>query len=48
MLLSHRQNVAQNYDISLVNVCVEYMAQFKYFGATVTNRNWMGRKLRRD
>jgi hypothetical protein len=39
MLLACHQNVEQNHDINIANGCFENMAQFKYFGTTVTNQN---------
>jgi hypothetical protein len=38
MLLSHQQNTGQN-DIKIANRSFENVAQFKYFGAIVTNQN---------
>jgi hypothetical protein len=39
MLLSHHQNAGQNYDINTANRSFENVAQFKYFGKTLTNTN---------
>jgi hypothetical protein len=48
MLLSRHQNAEQNYEIKIANRCFENVAQFKYFGTSITNQNLMRRKLRRD
>jgi hypothetical protein len=39
MLLSRHQNVGQNHDIMMGNICFENVAQFRYLGSTVTNQN---------
>jgi hypothetical protein len=39
MLVSCRQNAGQNHDIKTANRPFENVAQFKYFGMTVTNQN---------
>jgi hypothetical protein len=39
MLVSRDQNAGQNRDIKIGNRSFENVSQFKYLGATVTNRN---------
>jgi hypothetical protein len=39
MLLSRHQNAGQNCNIQIANRYFENVAQFKYFGTTVTNQN---------
>jgi hypothetical protein len=38
VLLSRHQNAEQNHDVKIANRSFENMAQFKYFGTTVTNQ----------
>jgi hypothetical protein len=38
-LLSHHQNAGQNHDIKTANRSIQNVAQFKYLGMTVTNKN---------
>jgi hypothetical protein len=47
MLLSRRQNEGQNRDIKIANRCFENVAQFKYLGTTVTNRNMINEGIKR-
>jgi hypothetical protein len=47
MLLSCKQNADQNLDIKLENRSFENMAQFKYFGTTVTNTNFIQEEIKR-
>jgi hypothetical protein len=47
MLLSCHQNVSQNRDIKIENRSFESVSQFKYFGTTVTNQNWIQDKIKR-
>jgi hypothetical protein len=47
MLLSHHQNTWQNHDVKIAHTCFENVAQFKYLGMTVSNRNLI-RKLTGD
>jgi ribosomal protein S2 len=39
MLPSHHQNAGQNHDIKIGNRCFENVAQFRYLGTMMTNRN---------
>jgi hypothetical protein len=39
MLLSRHQNAGENHDIKVANRSFENVAQFQYFGTTVTNQN---------
>jgi hypothetical protein len=39
MLLSRHQNAEQNDDIKIGNRWLENMAQFRYFGMTITNES---------
>jgi hypothetical protein len=47
MLLSRHQNAGQNHDSELVNKFFENVAQFKYFGTTVTNLNLIQEEIKR-
>jgi hypothetical protein len=47
MLLSHHQNAGQIHDIKIGNRCFEIVAQFKYFGTTVTNQNLIVEEIKR-
>jgi hypothetical protein len=47
MLLSHHQNVGQNYDIKMANRCFENVAQFIYLEMTVTNQNLNQEEIKR-
>jgi hypothetical protein len=47
MLLSHHQNVGQNWDIKIANRSFENVSQFKYLGTTVTNRNLIQEEIKR-
>jgi hypothetical protein len=47
MLLSRHQNVGQNCDIKIANRSFEYVPQFKYLGATVTNHNLIQEEIKR-
>jgi hypothetical protein len=46
MLLSRHQNAGQNHVIKIANRCFENVAQFKYLGATVTNKNLIHDKIK--
>jgi hypothetical protein len=48
MLLSYHQNTWQNYDIKVANRCFENVAQFKYWGTTVTNQNLIQEEFKRN
>jgi hypothetical protein len=39
MLLCRHYDARQNHDMKRANRCFENVAQFKYFGTTVTNQN---------
>jgi hypothetical protein len=47
MLLTHHQNVGQNWNIKTANRWFENMSQFKYLGMTVTNQNLIQEKIKR-
>jgi hypothetical protein len=47
MLLSRHQNVGQNRDIKIANRSFENVSQFKYFGTTVTNQNFIQEQIKR-
>jgi hypothetical protein len=47
MLLSRHQNAGQNHDIKTANRCLENVAQFRYFGVTVTNQNLIQEEIKR-
>jgi hypothetical protein len=46
MLLSRHQNAGQNQDIKIANRSFENVAQFKYFGTTVTNQNFIQEEIK--
>jgi hypothetical protein len=47
MLLSRRQNIAQNHDIKIADRCFENVAQFKYLGTTITKGNLIEEEINR-
>jgi hypothetical protein len=47
MLLSRHQNTWQNPDIKTANRSFGNVAQFKYFGTTVKNRNLIQEEIKR-
>jgi hypothetical protein len=47
MLLSRQQNAGQNYGIKVANRCIENVAQFKYLGTTITNKNFIQEAVKR-
>jgi hypothetical protein len=47
MLLSHRQNVGQSWDIKIANRLFENVLQFKYLGTAVTNQNLIQEEIKR-
>jgi hypothetical protein len=46
-LLSHHQKAGQKDDIKIANRSFENVAQFKYFGMTVTNQNLIHKEIKR-
>jgi ribosomal protein S2 len=47
MLLSRHQNAGQNHNIKVANKCFENVAQFRYFGTTITNQNLIQEEIKR-
>jgi hypothetical protein len=47
MLLFHHQNAWQNLDIKEGNRCFENVAQFRYLGKTITNKNLIQEEIKR-
>jgi hypothetical protein len=47
MLLSCHQNVVQNHNLQTANIFSENVAQFKYLGTSVTNRNLIAEEIKR-
>jgi hypothetical protein len=47
MLLPHHHNTGQNHDIKIANRSFENVAQFRYFGTTVTNQNLIHEEIKR-
>jgi hypothetical protein len=47
MLLSHHQNVGQNWEIKLANRSFENVSELKYLGMTVTNQNLILEEIKR-
>jgi hypothetical protein len=47
MLVSHHQNVDQNWDIKIRNISSENVSQFKYLGTTGTNQNRIQEEIKR-
>jgi hypothetical protein len=47
MLLSHQQNIGQNWDIKIANRSFENVSQFKYLGRTVRNQNFIEEEIKR-
>jgi hypothetical protein len=47
MLLSHHQNARQTHDIKIGNRCFENVAQFRYLGTTITDRNLIQEEIKR-
>jgi hypothetical protein len=48
MLLSRHRNAGQNRNTKIANRSFENVAQLKYFGTTVTDRNSIQEKLREE
>jgi hypothetical protein len=46
-LLSRHQNAGQNHDIKVANRSFENVAQFKYFGTTITDQNLIQEEIKR-
>jgi hypothetical protein len=47
MLLSRHQNAGQIHNIKIGDRSFENVAQFKYLGTTVTNKNLIGEEIKR-
>jgi hypothetical protein len=47
MLLSCHQNAGQNHNIKIADTSLENVAQFKYFGMTVTDQNLIQEEIKR-
>jgi L-lysine 2,3-aminomutase len=47
MLLSPHQNTGQNHDTEIANRFFENVAQFRYFGTTVTNQSLIKEEIKR-
>jgi hypothetical protein len=47
MLLSCHQNAGKNHDIKIATRSLKNVAQFKYFGMTVTNQNLIQEEIKR-
>jgi hypothetical protein len=47
ILLSRHQNERLNHDVNIANRSFENVAQFKYFGTTVTNQNLIQDEIKR-
>jgi hypothetical protein len=47
MLLSRHQNAGQNGNINTANRSFENVAQFKYFGTTVTDQNLIHEEIKK-
>jgi hypothetical protein len=45
--MSCRQNAGQNHDIRITNRSLKNVAQFEYFGMTVTNQNLIQEEIKR-
>jgi hypothetical protein len=45
MLMSRHQTAGQNRDVKIANRSFENVSQFKYFGTTATNRNFIEKKI---
>jgi hypothetical protein len=46
MLLSLHLNEGQNHNIKVANRSFENIAQLRYLGITITNRNWIQNKIK--
>jgi hypothetical protein len=47
MLLSRHQNAGQNHDMQIANRCFENVAQFRYLGMNIANRNLIQEEIKR-
>jgi hypothetical protein len=47
MSLSRHQNAGQNHDTKIGNRWFEYVAQFRYLGTTITNKNLIQEEIKR-
>ncbi|PNF13842.1 hypothetical protein B7P43_G11786 [Cryptotermes secundus] len=47
MLLPRHQNGGKNHDIKIGNRCFEIVAQFRYLGTTITDRNLIQEEIKR-
>jgi hypothetical protein len=45
--LSRHLNAGRNRDIKIGNRCFEHVAQFRYFGTTITNQNMIQEEIKR-
>jgi hypothetical protein len=41
VLLPYHQNAGKNHDMNTADRCFENVAQFRYFGTTATNQNFI-------
>jgi hypothetical protein len=46
-IMSRHQNARQNHDIKIGNRRFENVAQFRYLGTTITNRNLIQEEIKR-
>jgi hypothetical protein len=46
MLLSSHKEAGQNHDVNISNTTIEYVAQFKYLGTTITNQNLVQEEIK--
>jgi hypothetical protein len=46
MVLSRNQNAGHNHDIKIDNKSFERVEEFKYLGATLTNRNFIHEEIK--
>jgi hypothetical protein len=48
MFMSHNENAGQYHNIKIANIAFKNMTKFKYLKTTVTNQNYIHKKLRTD
>jgi len=48
MVTSQDQNTGQSHNINIDNSSFEWVEEFKYLGKTLTNQNFIQKKLRAD